>query len=106
MATAANQKPSAAQIKSWKQTHGSVYHFSVIKDKKEINGYFKAPSMDTIMAMAEFAESDKAKALSILYTNTKIQVDPEVDTDDPIRLSMMKNIQALWKNYTVRVKKL
>ena len=101
-----NKIATPAKIKSWKQQYGEVYRFRVVKDSKEIEGYFKAPSADTIMAMAEFAESDKAKAMNILYTNTKIEVDPVVDSDDAVRLAMIAKVRTLWKNYSVAVKKL
>lgn len=97
---------SKAQIKAWKNKYGEIFQFTVKKEGKDINGYFKAPNANTIMAMSEFAESDKAKAMQILFVNTRIHVDPEVETDDAVRLAMIAEVRKLWKNYSVAVKKL
>ncbi len=98
---------TAAQIKLWKQQFGKVFQFQVKVSKEETaTGYFKAPDLDTILAMAEFLESDKKKSLMILYNNTKVHVDDIVDTNDQVRFAMIQQIKNLWKNYAVSVKEI
>lgn len=95
------------QINQWKKQFGRIYQFDVKVSKEETaTGYFKAPDLDTILAMAEFLNEDKKKSLMILYNNTKVHVDDIVETNDQVRFAMIQQIKNLWKNYAVSVKEI
>jgi len=95
------------QIKAWKKQYGRIYRFQVKTDSGEkAIGIFKAPSLDTILAMGEFLKDDKAKTLTILYNQTKVKVDDIVEQDEQVKFAMIQQIKNLWKNYKVEVEEL
>lgn len=94
------------QIKLWKQKHGKVFEI-VVKDKdKEYKGYFKKPGIDILSAASKYVTDDPIKSSRIIYENCKLAIDPEVETNEELQLSMMLACNQLFQIKLAEVKEL
>jgi len=112
-------KAEQKQIDAWKKEHNvaEIHEIIVLKPKAEqkdtkkiefdeFYAYAKKPSIQVLGLVRKFEESDPAKSWEILYSNTKIHVDTEIENDDELKMAVIAQMTNLFTHYLSSVKKL
>lgn len=93
-------------IEALKREHGELFKIEMeTDDGKTVAGIFKKPTIKVLSAVAKTAETDKIKAALVMYNQCKVEVDPEIEASDELKLSAAEAVGDLFKRYTASVKK-
>jgi len=76
------------------------------KNKEYFFAYAKRPTIQVLGLVKKFEESDPAKSWEILYDNTKIVADPEIEADEELKMAVIIQMTKIFTHHEVEVKKL
>ncbi len=76
------------------------------EETKEYHGFFRKPDLKVMSAAGTFSKSDPLKSGEVFYNNCKLKVDPEMDSDDELKVSAMLQVAQLFIIHETEVKNL
>lgn len=85
------------QLQELVRKHGTVYPVYVKKDDRTVCGLFKKPDLAIMGAAASAGTNDPVKAGQLIYNSCKLVVDPEMDSDDEVKMAAMNQVGKLFR---------
>lgn len=91
------QGVTAEQLQELVRKHGTVYPVYVRKDERVITGLFRKPDLAVMGAAASAGTHDPIAGGRVIYNTCKLVVDPEMDSDDEVRLAATGQVGKLFR---------
>ncbi len=99
-------------VDEWKRLYKGVSIITVTKkatdtsEEKVYNGFFRRPDLKILSAAGSFADSDPIKSGSVMFDNCKLKLDPEMESDDEIKMTAITKLNGIFKLHEAEVKNL
>jgi hypothetical protein len=91
------QGTTPEQLQELVRKHGTVYPVYVTKDDRVFAGLFKKPNLTIMGAAAAAGTSNPLRTGEVLYTNCKLVADPEMDSDEEVKLAAINQVGKLFR---------
>ncbi len=75
-------------------------------ETKEYYGYFRKPNLMIIAAAGKYSDTEPIKSGEVLFDNCKLQIDPELQNDDELKMSVIIRLNGLFEMHETEVKNL
>lgn len=88
---------TAEQVQQFVNRHKQVFPVRVPKDGQTYVGLFRKPKLSDMSAAAAIGQGDPIGAGELLYNQCKLACDPEMDSDDEVRMAAINGVSKIFR---------